>query len=92
MQGLHLSTGLTERGIYENRMGWNDTRIGTGIVGMRQQGRAADCGTSNFRSDGSLIFRNGNHRGHGSRGRKGCQNHGGQSDLQRIPDDDGSSD
>lgn len=63
-----MSTGLTERGIYENRMGWNDTRIGIGIVGMRQQGRAAGCGISNLRREGSLIFRNGNHREHGSRG------------------------
>lgn len=33
-----MGTGLTERGLYENRMGWNDTCIGTGIVGVRQQG------------------------------------------------------
>ena len=32
-----MGTGLTERGLYENRMGWNDTCIGTGIVGVRQQ-------------------------------------------------------
>ena len=51
-----MSTGLTERGIYENRMGWNDTRIGTGIVGMRQLGRSADCGTSNIRSGGRGVM------------------------------------
>ncbi len=50
-----MGTGLTERGLYENRMGWNDTCIGTGIVGVRQQGWLADCGTSNFRSEGSLF-------------------------------------
>ena len=33
-----MGTGLTEMGLYENRMGWNDTCIGTGIVGVRQQG------------------------------------------------------
>ena len=33
-----MGTGLTERGLYENRMGWNNTCIGTGIVGVRQQG------------------------------------------------------